>query len=128
MQWRVTSHPRCRMMRWHQPLQLHLWSLPKLMIKLMISREALWEVLRLYGVHPHVMKLLMIKLMIKVMISREALWEVLRLYGVHPHVMKLLEDLHTGTEAVVGVDGEAGRSFTVKAGVQQGVRNRTYAL
>eukprot|EP00955_Chlamydomonas_euryale_P050368 354542-Chlamydomonas_euryale.AAC.5 len=52
-------------------------------------------------------------------ISREALWEVLKLYGVHPHVIKLLEDLHTGMEAVVQVDGEAGRSFTVKAGVRQ---------
>eukprot|EP00955_Chlamydomonas_euryale_P055268 356081-Chlamydomonas_euryale.AAC.2 len=53
-------------------------------------------------------------------IRREALWEVLKLYGVHPDVIKLLEDLHTGMEAVVRVDCEAGRSFTVKAGVRQG--------
>ena len=53
-------------------------------------------------------------------ISREALWQVLKLYGVHPHVIKLLEDLHTGTEAVIRVDGKVGRSFTVKAGVRQG--------
>eukprot|EP00955_Chlamydomonas_euryale_P034173 349707-Chlamydomonas_euryale.AAC.2 len=50
----------------------------------------------------------------------ESLWEVLNLYGVHPHVINLLEDLHTSTEAVVRVDGEVGRSFTVKAGVRQG--------
>eukprot|EP00955_Chlamydomonas_euryale_P082692 363759-Chlamydomonas_euryale.AAC.11 len=55
-------------------------------------------------------------------ISREALWEVLKLYGVRPHVIKLQEDLHTGTEAVVRVGGEVGRSFTVKAGVRQGRR------
>eukprot|EP00955_Chlamydomonas_euryale_P075344 362292-Chlamydomonas_euryale.AAC.5 len=42
------------------------------------------------------------------------------LYGVHLHVIKLLEELHTGTEAVVPVDGEVGRSSTVKAGVRQG--------
>eukprot|EP00955_Chlamydomonas_euryale_P104301 365555-Chlamydomonas_euryale.AAC.21 len=34
--------------------------------------------------------------------------------------IKLPEDLHTGTEAVVTVDGEVRRSFTVKAGVRQG--------
>eukprot|EP00955_Chlamydomonas_euryale_P070901 360885-Chlamydomonas_euryale.AAC.3 len=45
-------------------------------------------------------------------ISREALWEVLKLYRVHPHVILSLEYLHTGTEAVVRVDGEVGRSFT----------------
>eukprot|EP00955_Chlamydomonas_euryale_P116030 366391-Chlamydomonas_euryale.AAC.39 len=49
----------------------------------------------------------------------ETLWEVLKLYGVHPHVIKFLEDLHMGTEVVVRVDGEVGRSFTVKAGVRQ---------
>eukprot|EP00955_Chlamydomonas_euryale_P045597 353185-Chlamydomonas_euryale.AAC.1 len=53
-------------------------------------------------------------------IRREALWEVLKVYGVHLHMIKLLEDLHTGTEKVVQVEGEAGRSFTVKARVQQG--------
>eukprot|EP00955_Chlamydomonas_euryale_P036616 350494-Chlamydomonas_euryale.AAC.23 len=53
-------------------------------------------------------------------ISREALWKVLKLYGVHPHSIRLLEDLHTGTEAVVRVDGEAKRSFTAKSGVRQG--------
>eukprot|EP00955_Chlamydomonas_euryale_P037509 350792-Chlamydomonas_euryale.AAC.2 len=47
------------------------------------------------------------------------MWEALKLYGVHPHVINLL-DLHTGTEAVVRVDGEVGRSFTVKVEVQQG--------
>eukprot|EP00955_Chlamydomonas_euryale_P092312 364696-Chlamydomonas_euryale.AAC.13 len=36
-------------------------------------------------------------------------------YGAHPHVIKLLEDLRTGMEAIVRVDGEAGRSVTVKA-------------
>eukprot|EP00955_Chlamydomonas_euryale_P082289 363696-Chlamydomonas_euryale.AAC.4 len=49
-----------------------------------------------------------------------ALWEVLKLSGVHPHAIKMLAYLHTGTEAVVQVGGEVGRSFTVKAGMQQG--------
>eukprot|EP00955_Chlamydomonas_euryale_P071823 361207-Chlamydomonas_euryale.AAC.2 len=35
-------------------------------------------------------------------------------------MIKLLEDLHTGTEAVVRVDGEVERSFSVKTGVRQG--------
>eukprot|EP00955_Chlamydomonas_euryale_P062500 358393-Chlamydomonas_euryale.AAC.1 len=52
--------------------------------------------------------------------SQETLWEVLKLYGVHPHVVKLLQDLHMGTEVVVRMDGEVGRSFTVKAGVREG--------
>eukprot|EP00955_Chlamydomonas_euryale_P007485 79342-Chlamydomonas_euryale.AAC.1 len=53
-------------------------------------------------------------------ISWEALWEVLKLHGVLPHVIKLLEDLHTSTKAVVQVDGEVGRLFTVEAGVRKG--------
>eukprot|EP00955_Chlamydomonas_euryale_P020465 216911-Chlamydomonas_euryale.AAC.2 len=53
-------------------------------------------------------------------INRETLREVRKLYGVHPHVITLLEDLHTGTEADARVDGEVGRSFTVKAGVRPG--------
>eukprot|EP00955_Chlamydomonas_euryale_P093478 364787-Chlamydomonas_euryale.AAC.16 len=45
---------------------------------------------------------------------------------MHPHVIKLLEDLQTGTEAVMRVDFEVGRAFTVKAGVRQGCV-RSYA-
>eukprot|EP00955_Chlamydomonas_euryale_P067864 359953-Chlamydomonas_euryale.AAC.1 len=57
-------------------------------------------------------------------ISQEALWEVFKLYGVHPHAIKLPEDLLMPmimrTVAFGRVDGEAGRSFTVKAYVRQG--------
>eukprot|EP00955_Chlamydomonas_euryale_P099770 365242-Chlamydomonas_euryale.AAC.7 len=41
------------------------------------------------------------------------------------HCGRYSKGLHTGTESVVRVDGEVGRSFTVKTGVRQGC---TYAL
>eukprot|EP00955_Chlamydomonas_euryale_P099007 365189-Chlamydomonas_euryale.AAC.3 len=60
-------------------------------------------------------------------LNREALWEVLKLYGVHLHMINLLEDLHTGEQAVVRVDGEVVRPFPSKAGAAR-VHTRTYAL
>ncbi len=54
------------------------------------------------------------------MSTEDAMWEVLRTYGIHAHLISFLEDLHSGTQAVVRLDGRLGRNFLVTNGVWQG--------
>jgi len=53
-------------------------------------------------------------------IPRDALWRVLRVYGAPPKLVSLLWDLHTGTAALVRLNGRLGAPFAVTAGVRQG--------
>jgi hypothetical protein len=53
-------------------------------------------------------------------VSRAALWHVLRLYKVPGLLVDLLEDLHTGTQAAVRMDGALGSWFATESGVRQG--------
>ncbi len=53
-------------------------------------------------------------------VNREALWQVLRTYGVPERLISLLQDLHSGTQAVVRLGGRVGRNFSVTSGVRQG--------
>ena len=53
-------------------------------------------------------------------VNRQALWKVLRLYGVHSKLIALLDDLHSGTDAAVRMDGKLGSRFRVSSGVRQG--------
>jgi hypothetical protein len=53
-------------------------------------------------------------------VNRPALWQVLRLYRVPGVLVNLLEDLHTGTQAAVRMDGALGSWFATQSGVRQG--------
>ncbi len=52
-------------------------------------------------------------------VNRDALWCILRVYRVPSKIVELLEDLHTGTLAVVRLGGDLGQEFSVGSRVRQ---------
>ena len=53
-------------------------------------------------------------------VNRVALFKVLRLYGVHPKLVTLMEDLHSGTDALIKLADKRSNDVHVQSGVRQG--------
>ena len=61
-------------------------------------------------------------------VNRAALFKVLRLSGVHSRLVALLEDLHSGTDAVIRLEDELSSNAHVHKGVRTGVRTGALAV
>ena len=53
-------------------------------------------------------------------VNRVALFKVLKLYGIHSKLVALMEDLHSGTEALIKLEDKLSSNIRVHNGVRQG--------
>ena len=50
----------------------------------------------------------------------EAMWDVLRVYEVCGNLLNVVKAFYRDARTCVRIDGEMGKSFTIKGGVRQG--------